>query len=357
MRAREFIFEKSLAPAELRKRNNIQTFINKINNHEEFETIDGMVVQIAKNPTLIKNLKKGIIPSTLPTVPPGMIELNQLKKTKEFGGEPTGNREKIEQGQIQEISNQLERAKSGRPFIQLIVGDRTINAASVGKTPGNVKSDMTVFNETGKPVAWVSLKGHQFRWGGWTHLKNEPEISSWIERIKSETGKTLEPGQSYGLHIGKNLTNRIIYGKNFETGERGISNVDCVLAGDPNIKPSGEMFILTASSVYKNGDFPEGSHSPYLVIRYMQGRTDAGFLNARAETNTASEGRKVKWLDAAGNPEPAQKNVSLELPAPTKVNSKTTPTLKGTEFTSSDTPGQFNQNVALEVSKIPMKSK
>jgi hypothetical protein len=30
----------------------------------------------------------------------------------------------------------------------------------------------------------------------------------------------------------------------------------------------------------------------------MNGRTDLGFKNVRAETNTTSEGRKVKWLNS-----------------------------------------------------------
>jgi hypothetical protein len=356
MRAHEFIFEKSLTPVELSKRNNLQTFINKIAKGEEFETVDGSAAKIKPDPDLLNDLSKRQFPARLPVEPEGFITFGKIKKTKEFGGEPAGNRERIEQVQIQEISDQLERAKAGSTFINLIVGDRTVNAASVEKTPGQAKSDMTILDETGKSVAWVSLKGHRFRWGGWTHLKDNPEISAWIKRIISETGNTLDPGQSYGLHISENLANRIIYGKNFGSTERGVSNVDCVLVGDPKINSSAEGFILTSSTVYKNGDSPKDSHAPYLVIRYMQGRTDAGFVNARAETNTVDEKRKIKWLDTSTSQQSAPgSNLSPDILS--KANPKTITTLKGSGFTTPSTKSQFNRNVALEVSKSPLGKK
>lgn len=231
-----------------------------------------------------------------------VVSLSNLVKTKEFGGEEAGKRESIEQGQIAEIADQLEKLKNGADFIPLVVGDKVVNAAAVEKERGSVngrapKSDMTVLNEVGEAVAWVSLKGRPFRWGGWTHLMNLPEISNWLERIRAETGGKFESSQSYGLHISNDIKTKIVYGKEFG-GKRGISNVDCVLIGDVKIKAQDGGYKLSAGTVYTNGEIPHGGDDPYLVLRYMNGRNDAGFVNCRAETNTANEGRKVKWLDS-----------------------------------------------------------
>ncbi len=230
-----------------------------------------------------------------------IIPFGSIIKTKEFGGEEAGYREKIEQSQIGEIQQQLESAKEGQPSVMLKVGDKVVQAASVEKEKGSVggrapKSDMTVLDEQGKPVAWVSLKGRPFRWGGWQHLMKLPEIVSWFERIKEVTGNEFDHGQSFGLHISDEIKQKIIYGKDFG-GKRGFSNVDAVLIGDPVIKSSSQGFELSAGTMYINGDIPSGGDEPYLVLRYMTGRNDVGFKNARAETNTRSEGRKVKWLD------------------------------------------------------------
>ena len=249
------------------------------------------VKQWIENPT--SNLKLKTTDKTYPIIPFGAII-----KTKEFGGEETGQREKIEQGQIGEIQSQLEDAKAGQPNIKLRVGARTVDAAAVEKERGSVngrapKSDMTVLDGEGNPVAWVSLKGEPFRWGGWMHLAKTPEIAEWLARIRKVNNGVFEPGMSFGLDVSDELANKIVFGKEFG-GKPSISNVDLVLIGDVSIQQGN----LTANRLYANGKTPSDSDKPYLVMRFMDGRTDLGFKNVRAETNTTSEGRKVKWLNS-----------------------------------------------------------
>lgn len=224
-----------------------------------------------------------------------------IVKTKDIGGEDSQHREKIEVGQIGAVQQQLEDAKAGKPFIELIVGNRVVNAASVTKTPELVngrapKSDMSIKDENGNSVAWVSLKGRPFRWGGWQHLVNEPEINAWLERVKAVTGKVLDPKQSFGLNISDKIKLKIVYGKNFG-GQPGISNVDAVLVDNVELKPADGKFQLTASTVYVNGEVPTGNDEPYILLRYFKDRADRGFKNARGETNTKGETRKVTFLD------------------------------------------------------------
>jgi len=252
------------------------------------------------------------------------VPFGSIIKTKEFGGEEAGSREKIEKGQIAEIQKQLESAKAGAPSIPLVVGGVLVNAARVEKTKGSPKSDMSVYDSDGNEVAWVSLKGRPFRWGGWSHLTTLPEIQTFKKRIREITGGKLEPGNSFGMHIGDDVKRKIVYGKKF--GEAlGQSNVTCVLIDNPTISPAGNKFILSADTVYKNGVVPSGNDEPYLVVRYMLNRPDAGFMNARAETNTRSEGRKVQWLDAPiekQKPDQAEPGQSVVKPSPS-LNPKT----------------------------------
>lgn len=313
MRFFEFLSEATLSPKELfkyrghPKRDRVPLFLQKLQSESPFvvKTKDGEE-EIVLDPTEYEKF------ASWAENPSGsirlkardddrMIPLTAIKKTREFGGESTGQRERIEQGQIEGIAADLEQAKAGKPFIKLLVGDKVVNAAAVEKERGTVngrapKSDMSVLDENGNAVAWVSLKDKTFRWGGWQHLHKVPEVANWLQRVEAVTGRVFENGQAFGLHISDELKQQIIYGKDFG-GERGFSNVDAVLIGWTNIKKQGNRFVLASDTVYKNGDIPSGAHTPYLVMRFMNGRNDLGFKNVRAETNTTAEGRKVKWLD------------------------------------------------------------
>ncbi len=237
--------------------------------------------------------------------PPREIPFGSIIKTSEFGGEDSGKRVAIEQMQIEGLSGELEAIKqqTGKASVPLKVGKRLVQAASFGKTTELVsgrapKSDMTVFDENGHAVAWVSLKADNFaKYGGWQHLMNLPEIQEWLTKVKAETGGVFQSGQSFGLHPSNDVKNLVVFGKNFFSGQSGISNVDVVLAGYPKISKSGTAYQLSAQKVFANGDTPSGDYEPYLVLRYALDRPDVGFKNARGETNTKFEKRKVKFLD------------------------------------------------------------
>lgn len=331
MRFKEFnqhLAEAPLAPGLFKyqgtKKDRVPIFLQKIEDGSPFKIkIKDKILDVVIDPSEYQKVADWVQNPTgslrLKTTDGLIIPLGYIIKTKEFGGEAAGQRERIEQDQIADIAKDLEEAKNGKSSIPLLVGDRVVQAARVEKEKGSVhgkapKSDMTVIDEQGNPVAWVSLKGRPFRWGGWTHLLQVPEITNWLKRIKEETGGVFESKQSYGLHISDDVKTKIVYGKQFG-GDRGFSNVDCVLVGDTSIKKDGDNFVLFARTIYTNGEVPKGDDEPYLVLRYMAGRNDAGFKNARAETNTKSEGRKVKWLDSANQikDQPAQK-ISKDLP-------------------------------------------
>ncbi len=222
------------------------------------------------------------------------INLGTIVKTKEFGGESSASREVIEQQQISELNKKLPS--------RININNAEFNAISIIKSPTlstgkQPKSDATVLDQQNNPVAWISLKGSQFRWGGWLAYKDNTLISQWLDKIYKLTNGELTPGMSFGLHLtgaaGSAVMNKIMYGSNFGSSPDD-SNVDCVLIGNVGIDTTGNVF---ADTIYNNGDVPEPQHTPYIVLRYATGRNDAGFKNARAETNTLSETRRVVWLD------------------------------------------------------------
>jgi hypothetical protein len=317
------------------KKDRVPVFLQKIKDKTPFTVktksgVDEVIIDPSEYDRVENWIKNPTPNFKLKTIDDRIVPFGSIIKTKEFGGENTGQRERIEQGQIEGIAADLEEAKAGKPFIKLLVGDKVVNAAAVEKERGSVngrapKSDMTVLDENGDPVAWVSLKDNTFRWGGWQHLHKVPEIANWLARVEAVTGRVFESGQAYGLHISDDLKQQIIYGKDFG-GERGFSNVDAVLIGWTNIKKQGKQFVLSSDTVYKNGDIPSGPHTPYLVMRFMNGRNDLGFKNVRAETNTVSEGRKVKWLDSDQDIKSnlvQQKQKQIQAPINNPENNKT----------------------------------
>ena len=56
MRAYEFLYEKSLKPEELSKRDNLQRFISKIKSGDKFELVSGDTVVLDNNPKIITDL-------------------------------------------------------------------------------------------------------------------------------------------------------------------------------------------------------------------------------------------------------------------------------------------------------------
>lgn len=348
MRAKEFLSEKKLSPADILKypnssRDRLPPFLEKIIMQSPFTLVNGKQVIIDPNEfEKIADWFNGPRTTNLKmnTIDGNSISFSSLEKTKEFGGEKAGRRENVEQGQIEGIEKELEDAKAGNPFVPLTVGNTVVNAAAVRKTPELIngrqpKSDMTVYDENDNPVAWVSLKDKRFRWGGWNHMMHRPEIAEWISRIKSINGGVLQPKESYGLHASDDVKNMVVFGKDFNSGKFGISNVNAVLIGWTHIKKTGKKYVLSADKIYPNGVTPTGEDEPYLVVRYMLGRPDVGLKNARAETNTKNETRNVKWLDRDQDVKPLVK----QQPTP--------PT----------SPGIINQQRTLAKGKIPMGAK
>ena len=370
MRAREFLSDATLNRRDMNRyeddpdRDRVPIFLEKILMQTPFtiKTAAGeeeVIFDPSQYDEIAQNLKQKNTNFQLKTMedPPRFIPFGKIKKTSEFGGEGSFSRETQEKLQIAGLSEELEKLKAGQPFIKLLVGKGAtvkdaFNAARFEKTPGKVKSDMTVFNENNEPVAYVSLKANNFKkWGGFTHLIGlYPIIKTWVDKIKELTGGELSPRKSYGLHLTDNtIKNKIVFGKDFGK-DFGVSNVNCVLIGKLSIVPAGEgVFKLNGNTVYNNGDTPTGVYEPYLAVRFATDRPDLGIKNARAETNTKNETRKVEWLD---NLTPTTPNVPVTPPPPSTTATIATQTIPGVApVQDTSTPGIRNQTRTMQGSK------
>ena len=180
MLIKELLNEKGLQRSDLvgepRKIPRLQKFIAKINSPTgtfKTEIPDDPEVKITPDPDLLKNLEMQVVPLSLPKEPDGEIPLRKLTKTSEFGGKEPGaslNRETVQREALDiAIKQNLGDAAS----IPLKVGHRTVNAAGAKPSKSGVKSDITIIDETGKDVAWISVKHGTVptnfgQWGGVT---------------------------------------------------------------------------------------------------------------------------------------------------------------------------------------------
>lgn len=322
------IDEKQMNIAGMRKyigtpKDRITIFLDKVRNRSPFtiKTHQGQQ-QVIIDPNEADRLEKEFNePSDSKTIwinletddnqsTPSRIKLSDIVKTAEFGGEESGSREKLEQMQKASVELQLKTLLNDRDYIWLNLGTTAdpvmVHAASVIKTPGVMKSDMTILDEYQQPVGWISLKaGKDFKWGGWQHLSGNPDITAWINRIKdvttsASTGKpTLSPGQSFGLSttaVPYEIKEKILFGKNFGQNY-GVSNVNMILYGIPFIKhEKNDIYTLDADKKWINGQIPQGEYEPFLLMRYIGDRQDSGILHARGETAWNTQ-RNITWLD------------------------------------------------------------
>ena len=183
------------------------------------------------------------------------------------------DRYSIEKEQISYIASDIEKFKGSNPYIELKIGNKTINAASVRRLKMGLKADAVIVDETGKPTSYISLKGDHFQWGGYNKLIQDKDVHDWIniflEDIYEISGGKFINGDSLklekpGLEIGKS----IMYGRDYPSETTGPENVDFVIIGYPKILKSNGMLTLVASKIYENGDDPSENHIPILIARY-----------------------------------------------------------------------------------------
>lgn len=203
--------------------------------------------------------------------------------------ETQGGRLEKEEAQRNAIDDLIKSKLNGQPFINLQVGNRSVQASGAAPARPGVKADIAIIDAAGNPVAWVSLKdgarAKDFgQWGGITHqpVWDHPEVQSFVNTIKQQFGEEFPRGATYGRPIEDSLLQlQSVYGKAYG-GEPGQSNVDMVLQGRPSLEQGNKgHYNLKGTVVFTNGQVPTGDYDPALIVRYIGDRGNAGIKFAR----------------------------------------------------------------------------
>ena len=307
---REYLVEKEesmgavfnpLKITDLRKdENRVLTFIRKVNDGEEFATVSKGLVKIdkaeygsvklfmtadgkkfpANGSSLKVKTNKGAL-----TIPKDFL------KTGEFGGKGQGSGVAAETLAMNYFNKNLNEilAKEAVPYIKIKINGRTVKCAQMVKTEGKYKgrepkSDMTLVDEKGTPVAYISHKAGRTakdyqQYGGLSYPQyaNNKDIKSFMTAVLKMRPDGLESGDSFYRPVkDKVLVFEAMYGPEYSSGKSSISNVDEFHLGNMNLKGRGQG-PYTIESVHKgtNGDMPDGEFEAVFFIRFQARRGDA----------------------------------------------------------------------------------
>jgi len=335
-------------------------FIEKLENEEPFETLDGEEVVFVKDDRVIDILKQmldmGEISDRtarrlrdgekfiLPTKDGRVFRLTQLSKTSEFGGKGGDfyiKKEIAARGQLESLINQaLQAANTDAITVEVLNGkgervavyDDVIGVQGTDKANGiDPKSDFQLKRKDKKPPVFISHKdgttAKNFgQWSGVTGkagapIANHKEVKEFVEllephlNIDAKGNKTYPPGLSVGKIIDDpQLRLMSIYGPDYKpSGAGSVNNVDIVAQGLFSLKTVGVtetpddddeqvVYTLSANHLIARLD-PKPSfgelYTPALISRFATRRNNFGIRGLRATIYPAG-GRNVHgWIGGA----------------------------------------------------------
>jgi len=278
--------------------NRVLTFLKKIKIGEEFGTVGKGLVTIAKEEydevMVFLQADDGKFPESRSSMyvktSKGKLKIpNDFTKTGDLGGGGKESGYAAETLAMNDFNKKLETLlmQLNKSSVPLIVGKptRTVECAKMVKTEGRYngkepKSDMSIINTSGKPVAYISHKAGRNassyqQYGGVskaalpTNYRNHPEIKSFMDEVLKLKPEGLVSGNSFYRKIKDNKLSSIsIYGPMF--GQRpGISNVDEFHLGNMNLHAkTATKYVIESIHKGTNGDELTGDYTPILLIRY-----------------------------------------------------------------------------------------
>jgi len=361
MRSREFLYETITIISEKTSSDEIIQYLEPLG----FETkkISGFTTKV-----LVPASQRYEVVRSIQDILPDAEVSGDGKQVKYDGAtilvkpsEAQGGRLEKEEGQIIALDSAIKERLRGQPSLRLLVGQRMVDAAGVEKIPGNVKADAAIVDSSGTQVAWISLKDGNSpkgfgQWGGVSHLSRDPEVADFIKKLQTVVGTEMPRGPTYGMEITSiDLKNAVVFGKNFQSGQTGPSNVDLVLQGHPTLEKGPEgSYKLTGAHTWQNGDVPSEQYDPVLTVRFSADRIDFGIHGARI-TAYPKAGRAWKPLNPDYEKIVRQQQPKTAEPKSIQNMNKAQGQAK-IPMGQEPTAGQFNQNVALKTSQIPMGS-
>lgn len=294
---------RDLSISDLRKdEGRVSMFINKVRDGEKFATKKaGFEVIIDKDQldsvTAFMKADNGFpavrTKLTVKTNKGDLTVPNDFLKTGEFGGRGKGSGVAAETLAMNDFNVKLNAVlkKERDNYINLLINGRVVKVAEMQKTEGSYKgkepkSDMSLVDPAGKPVAFISHKAGRTakdyqQYGGISDkalpqkFKNNKEIKKFMQDVISQRPDGLQSGDSFYRPIrDKALVGMSMYGP--EYGSRpSISNVDEFHLGNMDLKKAGDNYKITSVHKGSNGDMPKGQFTAVLFARFQNKRGDA----------------------------------------------------------------------------------
>lgn len=282
-----------------------EIFIKKVKDGDTFGTVKYGEVTIAKKELnkvkLFMTADGGKLPEKrsfiIVQTNKGNLKIpNDFLKTGDFGGRGAGSGVSAETSAMQFFNQNLNSIlkKEGISQIKLKINGRTVWCACMQKTEGKYngkepKSDMTIVDATGKPVAYISHKAGKSakdyqQYGGVSDAalpesyKGNPAIKKFMQAVQKLRPSGLKSGDSFYRKLtDDNLIKIMMYGPEYGVGKKpSISNVDEFHLGDMKLMGSGSgPYVIQSNHKGVNGEVPDGEFEAVLFIRYQANRGDA----------------------------------------------------------------------------------
>jgi hypothetical protein len=279
------LIETNLAPRHMYKDSRWETFLQKIEDEEYFEHVDGRRFKIEKSNVMLKDALKAkdikqykdafragvsiIFEGEENENPKTLFYSGHIKKTAEFGGT---NPFAGEQEQITSLGDSLRGVSSGRTIrVKYSRGNKSklIN----GITKGIGKSDATLtFN--GAPEIQVSLKNanspnQMMQWSGLSRFLWHPEVKKFVTDVESMKGQLNQGFVYYRYFDDLTLKKDLCYG----------DNVDVIVIGDSNIqflKVANDLYEIDGQRIFYREDeeIPDEEWDPCFVAFHTGDRND-----------------------------------------------------------------------------------
>lgn len=293
-----------LSIGDLRKdQNRVLTFIRKVREGETFATTRYGDAIIDKkellNVTAFMTADGGKLPEnrSMLTVSTNKGKLkipNDFLKTGDFGGRGQGSGLGPETLAMNYFNDQLNKIlqKERIPQIKLSINKRIVKCALMQKTEGKYngkepKSDMTIVDVSGKPVAYISHKAGSSakdyqQYGGVSDAalpaayRGNAFIKKFMQDVRALRPDGLRSGDSFYRKITDSKLIRIMmYGPEYG-GMPSISNVDEFHLGNMDLKGRGEgPYEIISNHKGVNGELPTGPFEAVLFVRFQANRGDA----------------------------------------------------------------------------------
>jgi hypothetical protein len=268
------------------------------------------------------------------------VEFSKLEKEADFGGKPRdGEKRNVYFGRLEEYVDKVDSSyklnipspteqgeadfiddvnraitdileENNIPSLTLKIGNDTFdNIVGINKVAGNVKADLAFVALNGKKLVDVGFYSHKKgyrakdfgQWAGTTFLYHHDAVKGFVDYMHTVVG----PNKLYDLSkMGPTTFGMImegaslrpirmsaIYGKEWNTSQRGPSNCHGLLQGHPRINKVGSNYVLTMTGHYeKNGDEVSGDYFPAMMLIKKASSENIAVGVGRADTGGKPNG-------------------------------------------------------------------